>query len=109
MKKHHWHAFRHKKLFEKQPLPHCQALSKKSPCRSLYLENFLRGKGDGPISMTILRKISKGWRRQLCLRLYLEKFLRSEGKPKKGQPILRNFLRDREEPEEGEPLYLENF
>jgi len=25
MKKHHWHAFRHKKLFEKQLLPHCQA------------------------------------------------------------------------------------
>jgi hypothetical protein len=27
MKKYHWHAFRHEKLFEKQPLPHCQALS----------------------------------------------------------------------------------
>jgi len=27
-KKYHWHAFRHKKLFEKQPLPHCQAPSK---------------------------------------------------------------------------------
>jgi hypothetical protein len=24
MKKHHWHAFRHEKLFEKQPQPHCQ-------------------------------------------------------------------------------------
>jgi hypothetical protein len=24
MKKHHWHAFQHEKLFEKQPLPHCQ-------------------------------------------------------------------------------------
>jgi hypothetical protein len=22
MKKHHWHAFRHEKLFEKQPQPH---------------------------------------------------------------------------------------
>jgi hypothetical protein len=31
-KKHHWHAFQHKKLFEKQPLPHCQALSKWGPC-----------------------------------------------------------------------------
>jgi len=28
MKKHHWHVFRHKKLFEKQPLPHCQTHSK---------------------------------------------------------------------------------
>jgi len=27
-KKHHWHVFRHKKLFEKQPLPHCQTPSK---------------------------------------------------------------------------------
>ena len=26
MKKHHWHAFRHEKLLEKQPLLHCQAL-----------------------------------------------------------------------------------
>jgi hypothetical protein len=24
MKKHHWHAFRHEKLFEKQPQSHCQ-------------------------------------------------------------------------------------
>jgi len=24
MKKHHWHVFRHEKLFEKQPLPHYQ-------------------------------------------------------------------------------------
>jgi hypothetical protein len=24
MRKHHWHAFHHKKLFEKQPLSHCQ-------------------------------------------------------------------------------------
>jgi hypothetical protein len=23
-KKHHWHAFWHEKLFEKQPQPHCQ-------------------------------------------------------------------------------------
>jgi hypothetical protein len=28
MKKHHWHAFRHEKLFEKQPQPHCQIHSK---------------------------------------------------------------------------------
>jgi hypothetical protein len=28
MKKHHWHVFRHEKLFEKQPLPHCQIPSK---------------------------------------------------------------------------------
>jgi len=28
MKKHHWHVFRHEKLFEKQPLPHCQTHSK---------------------------------------------------------------------------------
>jgi hypothetical protein len=30
MKKHHWHVFRHEKLFEKQPLPHCQTPSKKN-------------------------------------------------------------------------------
>jgi len=24
IKKHYWHAFRHEKLFEKQPQPHCQ-------------------------------------------------------------------------------------
>jgi hypothetical protein len=34
-KKHHWHAFQHKKLFEKQPLPHCQALSKWGQTRLL--------------------------------------------------------------------------
>ena len=28
MKKHHWHAFRHEKLFEKHPQPHCQTNSK---------------------------------------------------------------------------------
>ena len=28
MKKHHWHVFRHEKLFEKQPLPHSQTHSK---------------------------------------------------------------------------------
>jgi len=28
MKKYHWHVFRHEKLFEKQPLPHCQTHSK---------------------------------------------------------------------------------
>jgi hypothetical protein len=28
MKKHHWHVFRHEKLFEKQPLPHYQTPSK---------------------------------------------------------------------------------
>jgi len=28
MKKHHWHAFWHEKLFEKHPLPHCQTSSK---------------------------------------------------------------------------------
>jgi hypothetical protein len=27
MKKHHWHAFRHEKLFEKQPQPHYQTQS----------------------------------------------------------------------------------
>jgi len=27
MKKHHWHVFRHEKLFEKQPLPHYQTPS----------------------------------------------------------------------------------
>jgi hypothetical protein len=27
MKKHHWHVFRHEKLFEKQQLPHCQTRS----------------------------------------------------------------------------------
>jgi hypothetical protein len=27
MKKHHWHVFRHEKLFEKQLLPHCQTHS----------------------------------------------------------------------------------
>jgi len=26
-KKNHWHVFRHKKLFEKQPQPHCQTRS----------------------------------------------------------------------------------
>jgi len=25
MKKYYWHAFRHEKLFENQPQPHCQA------------------------------------------------------------------------------------
>jgi len=29
MKKYHWHVFRHEKLFEKQPLPHCQTHSNK--------------------------------------------------------------------------------
>jgi hypothetical protein len=24
MKKHHWHVFRHEKIFKKQPLPHYQ-------------------------------------------------------------------------------------
>jgi hypothetical protein len=32
MKKHHWHVFLHEKLFEKQPLPHCQTDSKSMPC-----------------------------------------------------------------------------
>jgi hypothetical protein len=27
MKKHHWHAFWHEKLFEKHPQPHCQTRS----------------------------------------------------------------------------------
>ena len=27
MKKHYWHAFRHEKLFEKQPVPHSQTPS----------------------------------------------------------------------------------
>jgi len=27
MKKHHWHAFWHEKLFEKHPQPHCQTCS----------------------------------------------------------------------------------
>ena len=27
MKKHHWHVFRHEKLFEKHPQPHCQTRS----------------------------------------------------------------------------------
>jgi hypothetical protein len=27
-KKNHWYAFRHEKLFEKQPLPHCQTCPK---------------------------------------------------------------------------------
>jgi hypothetical protein len=30
MKKHHWHVFRHKKLFEKHPQPHCQTHYKNS-------------------------------------------------------------------------------
>jgi len=32
MKKHHWHAFWHEKLFEKHPQPHCQTRSSPS-CR----------------------------------------------------------------------------
>jgi len=36
MKKHHWHVFWHEKLFEKQPLPHCQTPSK------LKLKNILK-------------------------------------------------------------------
>jgi hypothetical protein len=28
MKKHHWHVFRHEKLFEKHPQPHYQTRSK---------------------------------------------------------------------------------
>jgi hypothetical protein len=28
MKKHHWHVFRHEKLFKKQPLPHYQTRSR---------------------------------------------------------------------------------
>jgi len=30
MKKHHWHVFRHEKLFEKHPQPHCQTRFLKS-------------------------------------------------------------------------------
>jgi hypothetical protein len=29
MKKHHWHVFQYEKLFEKQPLPHCQTHERK--------------------------------------------------------------------------------
>jgi hypothetical protein len=38
MKKHHWHVFRHEKLFEKQPLPHCQ-----TPNVSTYSMNPFQG------------------------------------------------------------------
>jgi len=30
MKKNHWHAFWHEKLFEKHPQPHCQTRSQSS-------------------------------------------------------------------------------
>ena len=38
IKKHHWHAFRHEKLFEKQPLPHCQTRSES--LQILYIFSF---------------------------------------------------------------------
>jgi hypothetical protein len=42
MKKHHWHVFRHEKLFEKQQLPHCQTpLVDEKNSRSFKME----GKG----------------------------------------------------------------
>ena len=37
MKKHHWHVFRHEKLFEKQPLPHCQIRLETKPSLELIL------------------------------------------------------------------------
>jgi hypothetical protein len=43
MKKHHWHVFRHEKLFEKQPLPHCQTPSKACPMLWAHFP-FLNGK-----------------------------------------------------------------
>jgi hypothetical protein len=36
-KKNHWHVFRHEKLFEKQPLPHCQIPSKVAPVLSILV------------------------------------------------------------------------
>jgi hypothetical protein len=42
MKKYHWHTFQHKKLFEKQPLPHCQALSISGHVDKLQRDMFLK-------------------------------------------------------------------
>ena len=39
MKKHHWHVFQHKKLFKKQPLPHCQTHSKNEEGRLFYVDS----------------------------------------------------------------------
>jgi len=35
MKKHHWHAFWHEKLFKKHPQPHCQTHSKIDECSTV--------------------------------------------------------------------------
>jgi hypothetical protein len=43
MKKHHWYAFWHEKLFEKHSQPHCQIRSKTLKKRKL-LEREAKGK-----------------------------------------------------------------
>jgi hypothetical protein len=40
MKKHHWHAFWHEKLFEKHPQPHYQTRSKPGPFESVIAVAF---------------------------------------------------------------------
>jgi hypothetical protein len=48
MKKHLWHVFRHEKLFEKQPQPHCQASSMSTiTCFYSFLAIF------GTLSLTL--------------------------------------------------------
>jgi hypothetical protein len=47
MKKHHWHAFWHEKLFEKHPQPHCQTRPKSrlaTWCDHVFERNYFKKK-----------------------------------------------------------------
>jgi hypothetical protein len=64
MKKHHWHVFWHKKLFEKHPQPYCQTRSKPNA----------RGWSEEEISLSIGRNIigsaaMSWWQEQQNVRL----------------------------------------
>jgi hypothetical protein len=43
MKKHHWHVFQHEKLFEKQPLSHCQTRWCKKVVEGLSVKDVVVG------------------------------------------------------------------
>jgi len=60
MKKHHWHVFRHEKLFKKQSLPHCQTRSLDNNC--------MQGGGFSRYVILIGQELAK-WRAKVVLLL----------------------------------------